>query len=76
MPFAPSAKNSTWPVPPAALLLPMPPVQPYHCPFCEAEMLFEQSKNHYRCPDCKTIVALGHRLPDDESVDDQSEDTE
>ena len=39
----------------------MPPVQPYNCPFCEAEMLFDRWKNSYTCPDCKTIVELGDR---------------
>jgi len=32
-------------------------------------MLFEESKNHYRCPDCKTIVALGNGPSRDEPED-------
>ena len=47
----------------------MPNVQPYNCPFCEAEMLFEEPKSFYRCPDCKTIVALGDRPPENEPED-------
>ena len=55
----------------ALLLASMSNVQPYSCPFCQAEMLFEEPKNHYLCPDCETIVALGDR-----PANDKSEDTE
>jgi hypothetical protein len=32
-------------------------------------MVFEEEKNRFRCPECRTIVGLGDRPPEDEPED-------
>ena len=46
-------------------------VEPYNCPYCQTKMVFEEQKNRYRCPDCRTIVGLADSEPEDEPEDSE-----